>query len=108
MIGKSMLAVAALATTLSISGCGTPQGYNAGNGALLGGATGALVGGLASGRAGGALAGGAIGAATGALVGAAATPPPRYYVAAPPPPPRCARRGFDEYGTPICLAYYGY
>lgn len=110
MIRKAMLASAAAAMALSMAGCGTPQGYNATNGALLGGGTGALIGGLASGRAGGALAGGAIGAATGALVGAAATPQPGYYAPPPPPPPppRCYRRGFDAYGNPICLQYYGY
>ena len=108
MIGKCLLTAAGLATALSLAGCGTPQGYNAGNGALLGGGTGALIGGLTTGRAGGALAGGAIGAATGALVGAAATPrpgpPPVVYYA--PPPPRCARRGFDVYGNPVCIEFY--
>jgi hypothetical protein len=114
-VKRSFLAIGAVALAMSVAGCNTPQGYNAGNGAVLGGATGALVGGLATGRAGGALAGGALGAATGALIGAASTPPPGYY---PPPPrtvyvepaprPACARRGFDEFGNPVCLAYYGY
>ena len=112
MFRKASLAVGVLALALPMAGCGTPQGYNAGNGALLGAGTGALVGGLATGRAGGALAGGAIGAATGALVGAAATPapPPGYYYPPPPPPPRyprCYRRGYDYNGNPICLEYYG-
>lgn len=106
MIRKTLAAAAMAGLALSTAGCGTPQGYNATNGALLGGGAGALVGGLASGRPGGALAGGAIGAATGALVGAAATPRPApgYY----PPPPRCYRRGFDAYGNPICLEYDAY
>lgn len=105
MIRRTLAAAAMAGLALSTAGCGTPQGYNASNGALLGAGTGALVGGLASGRAGGALAGGAIGAATGALVGAAATPRPGYY---PPPRPRCYRRGYDDYGNPICLEYDAY
>lgn len=110
MIRKGLTGAAMVVLAMSTAGCGTPQGYNAGNGALLGGGTGALIGGLATGRAGGALAGGAIGAATGALVGAAATPPPPrpVYYGAPPPPPPCYRRGFDAYGNPICLQYYAY
>ena len=112
------LAVAALASSLLLSGCYTPQQQNAANGAVLGGATGALIGGLASGRAGGALAGGALGAATGAIIGSAATPrpapvvygapPPPVVYAAPPPPPACARFGFDAYGNQVCLRYYAY
>ena len=105
---KTLLMAGALASALAMAGCATPQGQNAANGAVLGGATGALIGGLASGRPGGALAGAAIGAGTGAIVGAAATPRPGYYYPAPPPPPACARRGFDEYGNPICLRFYGY
>lgn len=108
MIRKTLAAAAMAGLALSTAGCGTPQGYNATNGALLGAGTGALVGGLASGRAGGALAGGAIGAATGALVGAAATPRPAPGYYPPPPPPRCYRRGFDAYGNPICLEYDAY
>lgn len=99
----------ALAAALATGGCQTAQQQNAGNGALLGGATGALIGGLATGRTGGALAGAALGAGTGALVGAASTPagpPPPYYRG--PPPARCAERAYDEYGNPICLRFYGY
>jgi hypothetical protein len=110
---------ACLAGSLTLAGCYTPQEQNAADGAVLGGATGALIGGLASGRAGGALAGGALGAATGAILGSAATPRPRVVYAAPPPPPphivevappppACARFGYDPYGNPICLRYYGY
>jgi hypothetical protein len=118
MMRMGMLA-ASTAAALTLAGCYTPQQQNAGNGAVLGGATGALIGGLASGRAGGALAGGAIGAATGAILGSAATPrpqvvyaappPPRVvYAAPPPPPPACARFGFDPYGNQVCLQYYAY
>jgi hypothetical protein len=109
----------ALTASLLLSGCATPQGQNAANGAVLGGAGGALIGGLASGRAGGALAGGALGAATGALLGAASTPrppavvyaappPPRVVYAAPPPPPACRRFSYDPYGNQVCVEYYGY
>lgn len=106
-----MLMAGALAAAVSVGGCQTAEQQNAGNGAVLGGATGALIGGLATGRAGGALAGAALGAGTGALVGAASTPryapppPPAYYAA---PPARCAVRGYDEAGYPVCLRYYGY
>lgn len=106
---RTLLMSGAFAAALSMSGCQTAQQQNAGNGALLGGATGALIGGLATGRPGGALAGAALGAGTGALVGAAATPagpPPGYYRG--PPPARCAERAYDEFGNPICLRYYGY
>lgn len=109
----------AIASTLLLSGCYTPQQQNTANGAVLGGATGALIGGLASGRAGGALAGGALGAATGAILGSAATPRPApapvVYAAPPPPrvvyaapPPACARFSYDPYGNQICLQYYAY
>ena len=93
---KLILISLAVATTISLAGCNTPQGQNAAGGAVLGGATGALIGGLATGRASGALAGGAIGAAGGALVGAAATPPG----------PRCANYYYDYYGNPVCRSYY--
>lgn len=117
---RSKAAVAGvLGTALLLSGCYTPEGQNAANGAVLGGAGGALIGGLASGRAGGALAGGALGAATGAILGAASTPkppvvvygappPPRVVYAAPPPPPACRRFSFDPYGNQICVQYYAY
>jgi hypothetical protein len=110
----------AMASALLLSGCYTPQGQNAANGAVLGGAGGALIGGLASGRAGGALAGGALGAATGAILGAASTPrpapppvvygapPPPRIVYAAPPPPACRRFSFDPYGNQVCVEYYAY
>ncbi len=102
---RTILLAGALISGLGLGGCQTAQQQNAGNGALLGGATGALIGGLATGRAGGALAGAAVGAGTGALVGAAATP--AGYDRGPPPA-RCAERGYDADGTPVCLRYYGY
>lgn len=115
---RSKIIAAGLASTLLLSGCATtPQGRNAANGALLGGAGGALIGGLASGRGGGALAGGALGAATGAILGAAATPrpaPPVIYAAPPPPvvyappPLACRRFSYDPYGDRICIEYYSY
>lgn len=91
---KMILLAGAVASSLSLTGCGTTQGNNAANGAVLGGATGALVGGLATGRPGGALVGAAVGAATGAAVGAANTPR------------RCARVGYDYYGNQVCMEYY--
>ncbi|MBE7200060.1 MAG: hypothetical protein INR70_19945 [Parafilimonas terrae] len=99
------LAAAALASTLALAGCNTPQDANAARGAVIGGTSGALIGGLASGRPGGALAGGAIGAATGAILGAAATPPPprRLLPAEGGPAPRCLEWGRDGYGEPVCL-----
>ena len=86
---------AALASTLGLAGCGTPQGDRAANGAVLGGAAGALVGAAATGRPGGALAGAAIGAASGAIIGANTTPRRQ-----------CARVGYDYYGDRVCVAYY--
>ena len=113
---KAVMAAAAMLSGLALAGCAaqTPEEYNAGRGALIGGTTGALIGGLATGRPAGALAGAAIGAGSGAILGAASTPRPL------PPPPieeagpgygpgpgpgqrRCLKRGFDEYGEPVCL-----
>ena len=109
---RSAAVGAAMLSALSLAGCAarTPEEYNAGRGAVIGGATGALIGGLATGRPMGALAGAAIGAGSGAVLGAASTP--RY---APPPvggygpPPRaCARMGYDDDGQPVCLKLAGY
>ena len=99
---------AALAMAASLAGCNTPEGQNAGNGAVLGGLAGALIGGAATGHVGGALAGGAIGAATGATIGAASTPPPGYYGPGPGygPPPRCAEFYYDYNGNRVCRGYY--
>jgi hypothetical protein len=103
-MNRAVKPVAVLAAVISLSGCNTPQDYNAANGAVIGGTTGALIGGLASGRVGGALVGGAIGAASGAVLGAAATPRP---LPPPGPGPACARWGYDAYGNPVCLRFYG-
>ncbi|RYC33683.1 hypothetical protein D3273_00040 [Lichenibacterium minor] len=109
---RSAAVGAAMLSALALAGCAaqTPQDYNAGRGAVLGGATGALIGGLATGRPMGALAGAAVGAGTGAVLGAASTP--RYGYAPPveyaPPPRACARMGYDEYGNPVCLKLAGY
>ncbi len=118
---KNAVVAAALVSSMALAGCSTPQDYNAGRGAVIGGTTGALIGGLATGRPGGALAGAAIGAGSGAILGAAATPRPL-----PPPPvegygegpgprpygggpaPKCAKMGYDEYGEPVCLKLAGY
>ncbi len=105
---------AAMLSALSLAGCAaqTPEQYNAGRGALIGGTTGALIGGLATGRPGGALAGAAIGAGSGALLGAAATPrplpPPPVEAYGEPPPRACARWGVDAYGERVCLKLAGY
>jgi hypothetical protein len=94
---KVLMLTVALATTLSLGGCYTPEDRAVG-GAALGGATGALIGGAASGTAGGALAGGLIGAAAGGIIGANTTPAP--------PPPRCAEFDIDPYGRRYCVAWY--
>ena len=73
---KAVVAAAAMVSALTLAGCSTPEDYNAGRGAVIGGTTGALIGGLATGRPAGALAGAAIGAGSGAILGAAATPRP--------------------------------
>ena len=76
MMRKAVVAAAAMLSAVSLAGCSTPEDYNAGRGAVIGGTTGALIGGLATGRPAGALAGAAIGAGSGAILGAAATPRP--------------------------------
>ncbi len=76
MMRKAVVAAAAMVSALTLAGCSTPEDYNAGRGAVIGGTTGALIGGLATGRPAGALAGAAIGAGSGAILGAAATPRP--------------------------------
>ncbi len=102
---KISTAVLILAVAAQLAACGyTPQ-QRAASGAALGGATGAAIGAATGGGVGAALAGGVLGAATGAVVGANTAPPPGYY---PPPRPRCARWGYDVYGNPVCIAYYGY
>ena len=111
---KSAAVGAAMLSALTLAGCAarTPEEYNAGRGALIGGTTGALIGGLATGRPGGALAGAAIGAGSGALLGAASTPryapPPPGMGYGEPPPRACARWGVDEYGERVCLKLAGY
>lgn len=104
---KKIVAVLVLAAAAPLAACGyTPQ-QRATSGAAIGGATGAAIGAATGGSVGAALAGGMVGAATGAIVGAntAPPPPPGYY---PPPRPRCARWGYNVYGDPVCIAYYGY
>ena len=107
---KAVMAAVAMLSGLALAGCAaeTPEQYNAGRGALIGGTTGALIGGLATGRPAGALAGAAIGAGSGAILGAASTarplpPPPIEEVGPGPGQRRCLKRGFDEYGEPVCL-----
>jgi len=101
---KTLLSLSlALATALSLSACDTPQGQNAGGGAIIGGATGALLGAALTGRPGGAIVGGVAGAAAGAMVGSAATPEGPGYA---PPPRACANWYYDYYGNRVCRAYY--
>ncbi len=106
--------VSVAAATIFLAGCGYTPEQRATSGAALGGATGAAIGAAAGGGPGAALAGGILGAATGAVVGANTAPPPPpppppgYYPPPPPGPPRCARMGYDPYGNPVCLNYYGY
>lgn len=110
----SAAAGAAMLSALALAGCAaqTPEEYNAGRGAFIGGTTGALIGGLATGRPAGALAGAAIGAGSGAILGAASTPrrlpPPPIDAYAEPPPRACARWGVDEDGQRVCLKLAGY
>jgi hypothetical protein len=105
---RGALSLAMLA--LLLAGCGYTPEQRATSGAAIGGATGLALGAAAGGSPGAALAGGVLGAATGAIIGANTRPPPPpppgYYP--PPPPPRCAHWGYDVYGRPICVAYYGY
>ncbi|TAL82402.1 MAG: hypothetical protein EPN75_02285 [Beijerinckiaceae bacterium] len=100
--------IATIATLLA--GCGYSPEQRATSGAAIGGATGLALGAAAGNSPGAALAGGVLGAAAGAVIGAntrpAAPPPPppgNY-----PPPPRCAHWGYDGYGRPVCVAWYGY
>jgi predicted small secreted protein len=109
MVKPILVSTLALAAGLSLAGCNTPQGQNAGAGAVLGGATGAVIGAAASGgRPGATIVGGVIGAATGAMIGSAATPPGPYYG-----PPyygpyrrRCAEWVYDAEGRRYCDAFY--
>jgi osmotically inducible lipoprotein OsmB len=94
---KGLSLAAAVAATLMLGGCYSPQDRAVG-GAALGGATGALIGGAASNSVGGALAGGLIGAAAGGIIGANTAPPP--------PRPRCAEFDIDYYGNRHCIAWY--
>ncbi|TAL82327.1 MAG: hypothetical protein EPN75_02290 [Beijerinckiaceae bacterium] len=106
---KTGLKVAAVvALTLALAGCGYTPEQRAGSGAALGGATGAAIGAASGGGIGGTLVGGVLGAATGAVIGANTAPPPPPAYAPPPPPPPCARWGYDPYGRPMCVRYYGY
>lgn len=95
---KGILLATALASALSLAGCGYTPEQRTVNGAALGGATGALLGAATTGRAGGALAGGLIGAAAGGIIGANSAPPP--------PPRRCAEFEVDDYGRRHCTAWY--
>jgi hypothetical protein len=102
------LSYATILATLVLAGCGYTPEQRATSGAALGGVTGAALGAAAGGSAGAALAGGVLGAATGAIVGANTRPPPPPPPPGYPPPPRCAHWGYDPYGNPVCIAYYGY
>lgn len=84
-----------------LSGCGYSPEQRATSGAAIGGATGLALGAAAGNSPGAALAGGVLGAAAGAVIGANTRP-------AAPPPPRCAHWGYDDYGRPVCVAWYGY
>ncbi len=99
---KLILISLAVATTISLAGCNTPQGQNAVGGAVVGGATGALIGAAATGRPGGAVVGGAIGALGGAAIGSALTPSDPYYA----PARRCADWYYDYSGNRVCRSYY--
>jgi predicted small secreted protein len=103
MMKTILVTTLALATGLTLAGCNTPQGQNAGAGAVLGGATGAAIGAIASGgRPGATIVGGVIGAAAGAMVGSASTPPgPGPYYQG-----RCAEWVYDAYGRRYCQAFY--
>ena len=92
-----ILSLAAM-TALPLAGCDTPQGQNAANGALLGGATGAVLGGVLTGKPVGAVVGGIAGATTGAMIGSASTPPG--------PGSQCAEWYYDYYGNRVCREYY--
>ena len=116
---KFMTSIAILAG-LGLAGCGYTPEQRAGSGALIGAGTGAAVAAAAGGRPGAVIAGSILGAGAGAIIGANTTPPPPPPPGAypppppppgaypPPPPPHCARYGYDPYGHPVCVAYYGY
>jgi osmotically inducible lipoprotein OsmB len=96
---KKLLILSLAATAaLALAGCDTPQGQNAANGALLGGATGAVLGGVLTGKPVGALVGGVAGATTGAMIGSASTPPG--------PGSQCAEWYYDYYGNRVCRSWY--
>lgn len=96
---RKVFAVLALVSALPLAACNSP-GERALGGAALGGAGGAIIGSaVTGGRASGALVGAAVGAASGAVVGAAT---------APTHGGRCAQWGYDRYGNPVCVGYYGY
>lgn len=93
---KGMAIGVVAASVMILAGCNSPDpGDRAAGGALVGATAGALVGAAATGRPVGALAGAVAGGATGAVV-AANSPPQR----------RCARRGYDYYGNPVCVEFY--
>ena len=94
---KGILVAAAVAGSLSLAACETPQqqrgtliggGLGAGAGALIGSA-------VSGGSAGGAIAGAVIGGGTGALVGNHVTRP-RH----------CSRWAYNSAGSRICVARY--
>ena len=103
---KKLLTSAALIAAIGLAGCGYTPEQRAASGGLIGAGTGAAIASAAGGGVGGVVAGSLLGAGAGALIGANTrpVPPPAYYP--PPPPPRCARPGYDEYGRPVCFAYY--
>jgi hypothetical protein len=90
---KIVLLSAAIASALTLAGCGGTREENAVGGALVGGAAGALIGGAATGRAGGALVGGVVGAAAGAAIGGSQ------------PARECVRVRYDAYGNAVCTRY---
>src|SRR5437763_16738072 len=100
MLKVSGLALA-VAASLSLAGCNTPEGQGAAGGAVIGGATGALLGAAISDRPSGALLGGVAGAAAGAMVGSASARPRdgEYYEA---PRRRCAEFYYDYEGRRVC------
>lgn len=86
-----IFAFAALAASLGLAACNTPQDRALG-GAAIGGLSGAAIGGLATGTGGGAAVGGVLGAAGGAIIGAATAPQPQ--------PQRCYYSRY--YGRTVC------
>jgi hypothetical protein len=97
LMKKMILLSVALASALTLGGCGYSREERTVNGAAVGAASGALIGGLASGRAGGAVAGALVGAAAGGIIGANSNPPPRR---------RCAEWEEDYYGRRRCIGWY--